>query len=96
MQINPLLINMVLQERVFLGNCFTETTVSATLNLNDGDNTDHAVESKLFSREECYKISIAVYNLSVKLYHLGSCKVQCISTVTRGWILKTGCSCQRT
>lgn len=39
------------QERVFLGKCFTWTTVSA--NLKEGDNTDHAVQSKLFSREEC-------------------------------------------
>lgn len=55
MQTNLLLINMVLQERMFLEKYFTQTTVSAPVNLNEGDNTDHAVQSKLFSSEECYK-----------------------------------------
>lgn len=87
---------MVLQERVLLGKYFTQTTVSATVNLNEGDNTDHSVQSKLFSREECYKTSIIIYNLPIKLYHLGSCKFQCISTVAKSWILKIGCSCQVT
>lgn len=87
---------MVLQERMFLEKYFTQTTVSAPVNLNEGDNTDHAVQSKLFSSEECYKTSIVVYNLPVKLYHSDSCKVQCIPTVARSWILKIGCSCQVT
>lgn len=87
---------MAPQERVFLGKCSTQTPVSATVNLSEGDNGDHAAQSELFSREECYKSSTVVSNLPTELYHLGSCKVQCIFTVTRSWILKIGCSCQVT
>lgn len=89
-QTNSLLINMTPQERVFLGKYSTQTTVSAPVNLNEGDNADHAAQIKLFSREECYKTSMVVYNLPAKLYHLGSCRVQCISTVTRSWFSKLG------
>lgn len=87
---------MVPQQRVFLGKRSTPATVSATVNLSEGDSADHAAQSELFSREACYKTSTGVYNLPAKLCHLGFCRVKCISTVTRSWILKIGCSCQVT
>lgn len=76
------------QEREFLGKCFTQTTVSATVNVNEGDNTDHAAQSKLFSREECHKISMVLYSLPLKPCHLGSCRIQCISTDKGVGVLK--------